>query len=77
MKAVLKFKLPEDEDEFKHALAGTDSLLVIHDVLSEIRSFLKYGSGYFKDYEVDPLTLERVMDYIYMIKGEKKLPDLN
>ena len=77
MKAQLIFDLPEEQTEFAHACAGTDALLVIHDVLSEIRSFLKYESGYFKDYEPDQQTLEKVVDFIYMMKQERKLPELD
>jgi hypothetical protein len=77
MKAILEFNLPDDADDHKYALAGLDSLLVISDVLNEIRSFLKYETGYFKDFDVDQNTLERVREYIIMMKEAKKLPELN
>lgn len=77
MKATLEFNLPDDQDDHKYALAGLDSLLVISDILDEIRSFLKYESGYFKDFDVDQNTLEKVQDYIIMMKEAKKLPELS
>lgn len=77
MKAILEFNLPDDEDDHKYALAGLDSLFVISDILNEIRSFLKYESGYFKDFDVDHNTLEKVQDYIIMMKEAKKLPELS
>lgn len=77
MKAILEFNLPDDADDHKYALAGLDSLLVISDILDEIRSFLKYESGYFKDFDVDQNTLERVREYIIMMKEAKNLPELH
>lgn len=77
MKAILEFNLPDDQDDHKYAIAGLDSLLVISDILDEIRSFLKYESGYFKDFDVDQNTLEKVQDYIIMMKEAKKLPELS
>lgn len=77
MKAILEFNLPDDADDYKYALAGLDSLLVISDILDEIRSFLKYESGYFKDFDVDQNTLERVREYIIMMKEAKNLPELH
>lgn len=77
MKAVLKFNLPEEAQDHKYALAGVDALLLISDILNEIRSFLKYESGYFKDYDCDPNTLEKVREYIIMMRQEKQLPELH
>jgi hypothetical protein len=53
MKAILKFNLPEEEPEHKYALAGTDALLVIEDILNEIRSFLKHGDGEFHNFQAE------------------------
>ena len=53
MKATLEFSLPEEEPEHKYALAGLDALLVIEDILSEIRSYLKHGDGEFKEFYAD------------------------
>jgi hypothetical protein len=53
MKATLEFNLPEEEAEHSYALAGTDALLVIDDLLNEIRTKLKYDSGQFKEWNTE------------------------
>ena len=74
MKAILEFNLPEDQHDHKYALAGTDALLVISDLLNEIRSKLKYDSGQFKD--CDEKTLEIVREYVVELKRDRELPEL-
>ena len=78
MEAILKFNLPEDQDDHKYALAGVDALLTINSIEEEIRSYLKYNArdGYFKDFDVDVKTLERVWDLIITLKKERQLPEL-
>jgi len=58
MKAILEFDLPEDQDDHAYALAGTDALLVIDDLLNEIRTKLKYGGGGFKEWKVESYNEE-------------------
>jgi hypothetical protein len=53
MIATLQFTLPEEEPEHKYALAGTDALLVIEDILNDIRSFLKHGDGEFHNFQAE------------------------
>lgn len=74
MKAILEFDLPEDQHDHKYALAGCSALIVISDILNEIRSKLKYDSGLFKDCEDN--TLEKVRDYIVDLKHDRELPEL-
>jgi hypothetical protein len=74
MKAILEFTLPEDESDHKYALAGCNALIVISDILNEIRAKLKYDSGLFKD--CDDNTLEKVRDYIVDLKLHRELPEL-
>jgi hypothetical protein len=74
MKAILEFNLPEEKHDHAYALAGTDALLVISDILSEIRTKLKYDSGEFKD--CDENTLEKVRDFIVYLKQDRNLPEL-
>jgi hypothetical protein len=78
MEAILKFNLPDDEHDHKYALAGLDALLTIDSIEQEIRSYLKYNArdGYFKDFDVDVKTLERVWDLIITLKKERQLPEL-
>jgi len=53
MKAILEFDLPEEEPEHSYALAGLDALLVIEEILNEIRSFLKYEDGEFREFHTE------------------------
>jgi hypothetical protein len=53
MKATLEFNLPEEQAEHSYAVAGVDALLVIDDLLNEIRSKLKYDSGRFKEWNAE------------------------
>jgi len=74
MKAILEFSLPEDQHDHKYALAGIDALLVISDLLNEIRTKLKHDGGGFKD--CDEKTLEIVRDYVVELKRDRELPEL-
>ena len=53
MKATLTFNLPEEEPEHSYALAGTDALILIEDLCSEIRAKLKYDTGEFKEFPAE------------------------
>ena len=74
MKATLKYKLPEEQPELDYALAGIDSLLVIEDILNEIRSALKHGGGEFQN--CDTQDLETIRGFILTKKQERNLPEL-
>ena len=74
MESILKFSLPEEEQDLKYALAGCSALICISDILNEIRAKLKYDSGCFKD--CDDSTLEKVRDYIVDLKLHRELPEL-
>jgi hypothetical protein len=84
MKATLEYNLPEDEMDMKYAMAGLDAILLIDDVINEIRSYLKYESGELKECEdwdgnKKPScqhTLQRVVEYICELKEAKRLPEL-
>lgn len=85
MKATLEFDYPEDARDHLYALAGLDALLLINDVESEIREYIKHGGGYFRKWEDDdgdehsacPETLTRVWQYIIEQKEERKIPYLD
>lgn len=53
MKATLEYQLPEEEHEHAYALAGVDALLAIDDLRNEIRSFLKYETGKFRQFDAE------------------------
>jgi hypothetical protein len=84
MKANLEFNLPEDETEHLAAVKGIDAILCIDDLINEIRSFLKYESGVFKNFETwegntvsaDAATLERVRELLHEYRQERQIPDL-
>lgn len=84
MQAQLIFNLPEDQHDHAYALSGLDSLLVIHDVLDEIRSSLRYEAGELVKWKNDegqtcyaePHTLERVADFIHQRMQYRNLPEL-
>jgi hypothetical protein len=85
MKAILEFDLPEERVEHISAVKGMDAILVIDDLLNEIRSYLRYGSGEFKEWR-DPedgnihsacdVTLEKVRSYIWELRKDNEIPDL-
>lgn len=84
MKAILEFDLPEEEHDHKYALAGTDALIVIDDILNEIRSALQHGCGDLSKYRDDDgnihsscdETLQLVREYIITAKQGRNLPEL-
>lgn len=92
MKAILEFNLPEDQDDHAYALAGTDALLVIEDLLNEIRNKLRYDSGEFREWDAEvydddgsvskkrveacDYTLEKVRDVLIRLKENRNLPEL-
>lgn len=43
MKTSLRFKLPEEQDEFETAIKAMEYRIVISEVLSSLRDKLKYG----------------------------------
>ena len=84
MKAILEYNLPEDQHDHAYALSGLDALLVIDDVLTEIRSALKYDSGDLAKFRDDDgkihsscaETLELVREFICLQKQNRNLPEL-
>jgi hypothetical protein len=84
MKATLEFTLPEERTEHICAVKGMDAILVIDDLLNEIRSFLKHGGGEFKQWRDEEgetrtgcdATLEKVRSYIWELRKDNEIPDL-
>lgn len=84
MKAILEFDLPQEAEDHKYALAGVDALLLIDDLLNEIRSYMKYDSGELKQCKDEngnyhPAchdTLDMVRDWIWEQKNNRNLPSL-
>jgi len=84
MKAILTFNLPKEEFEHKAALAGLDALLLIDDILNEIRSYRKYTAGEFAEWKNtegekckgDYNTLEKVAQLICELRQQRNLPEV-
>ena len=84
MKATLEFTLPEERTEHICAVKGMDTILIIDDLLQEIRAFLKHESGEFKSWRDDegrdckacPDTLEKIRSYIWELRKDNEIPDL-
>jgi hypothetical protein len=84
MKAILEFNLPEDQAEHSYAVAGVDALLLIDEVIGEIRSKLEHDGGFFREWRdedgvtrrADDATLERVRALIIDLKSQRNLPEL-
>jgi hypothetical protein len=84
MKATLEFDLPEERTEHICAVKGMDTILVLDELLQEIRSFLKHGGGEFSewrdeggcDHTADAETLEKVRSYIWELRKDNEIPDL-
>ena len=84
MKATLEFDLPEDRTEHICAVKGMDAILILDDLLNEIRAFLKHGCGEFKEWRDEEgethtacdATLEKVRSYIWELRKDNEIPDL-
>ena len=44
MKAVLEFNLPEDGDDFRHAVNGEQYFTALHNIREDVRQIWKYNS---------------------------------
>jgi len=84
VKAALEFNLPEERTEHICAVKGMDTILIIDDLLQEIRSFLKYGGGEFQSWRDEegreckacPATLEKIRSFIWELRKDNEIPDL-
>lgn len=45
MEAILKFNLPDDQDDFRFAVEGTKWFLVVHTFDQYLRSQMKYNDN--------------------------------
>jgi hypothetical protein len=84
MKATLEFTLPEERTEHICAVKGMDTILILDDLISEIRSFLKHGAGEFREWRDEEgkthtacdATLEKIRSYIWELRKDNEIPDL-
>ena len=83
-KATLEFNLPEQEHDFKYAIAGVDALLALNDLDQDMRSAIRHEWGALAKFTDDEgnirksciETLEKVRARLWEIHREYKLPDL-
>jgi hypothetical protein len=45
MEAILKFNLPDDQDDFRYAVEGTKWFLVVHTFDQYLRNQMKYNDN--------------------------------
>lgn len=63
MKAKLEFDLPDDNTNFRCAVAGVEMALAFHEILQvQLRNWIKYDSH---DFTTPAEALEGVQDFIY------------
>lgn len=69
MKAILKFKLPEDNHEFTNAVNGAKMKSILWDLKEYFRNELKY-----KDLnEVEYKTLEKASEYFWNLINSENI----
>ena len=85
MKATLEFTLPDERTEHIAAVKGMDTILILDDLLNEIRTFLKHGGGEFREWRDEETgnlvtgcdhTLEKVRSFIWQLRKDNEIPDL-
>lgn len=69
MEAILKFNLPDDQDDFRFAVEGTKWYLVVHTFDEYLRSQIKHNDNLTdKEYEL----LENVRKELYStVQGQQ------
>lgn len=68
MKAILEFKLPEEDNEFKLAVRGSEWANTLYDVDRKLRDCLKYGHSFASVND----ALEGIRDFL-----NKEMQDIN
>lgn len=63
---VIKFKLPEENQDLQLAQRGKDYFCVIWDTLQEIRSYLKHGH----EFKTPEEALEKIRETLYQAQIE-------
>ena len=67
MEAILKFNLPEEQDEFNTAVNGFKYKMIIHELKQYLRSEIKYNNELSQEvYD----TLETVRDKIIALETD-------
>lgn len=71
-RATLTYDLPEDNAEFRAALAGREALAVLHEIDCKLRNLLKYDCGMIKEEQVQlhQFAVDLMQQIRNMIPGE-------
>ena len=72
---ILKFNMPEEENEAKFALKGGEYFLALYDLYEKLRDITKYGNNPFNGKtasEQEILLAEQIREYL----NEKDFKDL-
>ena len=70
MEAILKFNLPEEEEQFNIANKGMDWALLAMDLDQSMRSLLKYHP---EEYKTGEQALEHIREELHNIMSERGL----
>ena len=62
-KAILEFNLPEDGDDFRHAVNGHEYHIALNNIREDVRQIWKYRALSEKEYEI--------VDEIYQMINER------
>ena len=71
MKAILEFKLPDDQEEYEYAVNAPKMYLALYDINQLIRSKLKYNPDSLTDAELK--QWEIMQDEFYLILDEQNI----
>jgi hypothetical protein len=70
MKAKLTFNLPEEQDDFNHAIKGVDYYLVLTELDNKLRNIVKYGGdGEWKGKEDAAELMRKELNLIILERG--------
>lgn len=69
MEAILKFQLPEEQEDFSHAINGLSWALTVWKINQKLRDWLKHGHQFQSADE----ALEKVRDYLREVLEDKNL----
>ncbi|NBO98742.1 MAG: hypothetical protein EBU90_01260 [Proteobacteria bacterium] len=70
-KAILKFNLPEEQEEFEMALNATKYCVVLHNIDQTLRNKIKYADENATDEYIN--TLQMIRDELWMFIEENDI----
>ena len=73
MKAILKYNLPEEKEDFDLAMNGSNYMCVIHDLEQHLRAIYKYNGDNYSSEILD--FVEKLREKLYEIKSNYNVND--